>query len=115
MSVPVLRLAMLALTLGACTYTTGGTNANPPVSGNAVTMQDFNFSPANLTVAVGTTVTFTNQGSASHSATANDGSFDTGVLASGKSASVTFTKAGTFAYHCVIHPMMTGSITVTAP
>ncbi len=80
----------------------------------AVTIQNFAFSPASLEVAVGTTVTWTNQNSAPHTATADDGSFDTGQLAQGQSGSVTFDTAGTFAYFCAIHPNMRGTITVTA-
>lgn len=79
---------------------------------NAVTIQNFAFSPATLTVKVGDKVTWTNQDSAGHSATADDGSFDTGVLAQGKSGSITFSKVGTFTYHCSVHPMMKGTIIV---
>lgn len=89
--------------------TTGSTQA---VTGNAVTIQNFTFSPATLTVKVGDKVTWTNQDSAGHSATADDGSFDTGVIAQGQSGSNTFTKAGTYTYHCSVHPMMKGTIIV---
>lgn len=78
----------------------------------AVTIQNFAFSPATLTVKVGDKVTWTNKDSAGHSATADDGSFDTGVLAQGQSGSITFSKAGTYTYHCSVHPMMKGTIIV---
>ena len=78
----------------------------------AVSIAGFAFQPGKLGVVVGDTVTWTNNDGASHSATADGGAFDTGVLAGGDSGSFTFTTAGTFAYHCKIHPRMTGTITV---
>jgi plastocyanin len=84
--------------------------ANDP----ADTISDFKFTPGNLTVHVGDTVTWTNDGPTNHTATANDGSFNTGTLKQGQSASHTFTKAGTFAYICAIHPFMKGTIVVEA-
>jgi LPXTG-motif cell wall-anchored protein len=80
----------------------------------SVTIHDFAFSPSSLTVHVGDRATWFNQGPSSHSATANDGSFDTGVLAKGTSGSFTFSTPGTFSYHCTPHPFMHGSITVLA-
>ncbi len=93
------------------------TQANPTTGStamakNAVTIQNYTFSPATLTVKVGEKVTWTNQDSVGHSATADDNSFDTGVIAQGKSGSNTFTKAGTYTYHCSVHPMMKGTIIV---
>lgn len=79
---------------------------------NAVSIQNFAFSPTTLTIKVGDKVTWTNKDSAGHSATADDGSFDTGVLSQGQSGSVTFSKAGTYTYHCSVHPMMKGTIIV---
>jgi len=81
-------------------------------TGNSVTIASFAFSPASLTVKVGDTVTWTNQDSIGHSATANDGTFDTGILDQGKSGSFTFTKAGRYEYHCSVHPNMHGTIIV---
>jgi LPXTG-motif cell wall-anchored protein len=79
-----------------------------------VTIADFHFSPNATTVHVGDTITWTNDGPSGHTATASDGSFNTGVLQKGQSASHTFTKAGTFAYVCQIHPFMHGTIVVLA-
>jgi plastocyanin len=76
------------------------------------TISDFKFTPATLTVHVGDTVTWSNVGPSSHTATATDGSFDTGVLKKGQSTSHTFTQAGTFAYVCQIHPFMHGTVVV---
>jgi plastocyanin len=80
----------------------------------AVTIADFHFTPPSTTVHVGDTITWTNDGPSSHTATATDGSFDTGTLSKGHSSSHTFTKPGTFAYVCSIHPFMHGTITVLA-
>ena len=79
----------------------------------AVSIVDFAFEPASLEVATGTTVTWTNNGQARHTATADDGTFDSGRLQSGETFSFTFNTPGTFAYHCEIHPEMTGTIVVT--
>jgi plastocyanin len=80
----------------------------------ADTISDFKFTPGTLTIHVGDTVTWTNDGPTDHTATANDGSFNTGTLKKGQSASHTFSKAGTFAYICAIHPFMKGTIVVEA-
>lgn len=82
-------------------------------SGNvAATIKSFKFSPTPLTVKVGTKVTWTNNDSSTHTVTADGGSFDLGKLGQGKTASFTFSKAGTFAYHCDIHPTMKATVTV---
>jgi len=79
---------------------------------HAVAIQGFAFAPGDLTVAVGDTVVFTNSDGAPHTATADDGSFDTGMLRGGDEASVTFETAGTFEYFCAVHPHMRAKITV---
>jgi LPXTG-motif cell wall-anchored protein len=80
----------------------------------SVTIKDFSYGPASVTVNAGDSVTWVNQGPTKHSATAKDGSFDTGLLAKGGSASHSFTKAGTFSYVCSIHPFMHGTVKVVA-
>jgi LPXTG-motif cell wall-anchored protein len=79
-----------------------------------VTIADFHFSPATTTIHVGDTITWSNSGPSSHTATAGNGSFNTGILKKGQSASHTFTQAGTFAYVCQIHSFMHGTIVVLA-
>jgi plastocyanin len=79
-----------------------------------VTISDFQFAPAQITIQQGDTVTWTNDGPTAHSATASDNSFDTGVFSSGGSRSETFDEAGTFAYICTPHPNMTGTVVVEA-
>ena len=79
-----------------------------------VTISDFKFAPSTTTVNVGDTVSWSNSGPTGHSATATDGSFDTGILQKGSSGSHTFSQAGTFSYFCKPHPFMKGTITVVA-
>lgn len=79
---------------------------------NVVTIQNFAFSPASLSVKVGDTVTWNNNDNASHTVTANDGSFNIGTINPGNTGSYTFTKAGTYPYYCSFHPNMKGTITV---
>jgi LPXTG-motif cell wall-anchored protein len=80
----------------------------------SVTISDFKFSPSSVTVNVGDTVTWSNDGPTVHTATANDGSFDTGILNKGESGSATFDQAGTISYICTPHPNMKGTIVVQA-
>lgn len=77
-----------------------------------VSIKNMKFSPAALTVAPGDQITFTNEDGAPHTATATDGSFDTGRLAKGESATITAPAAGEYAYICAVHPMMKGTLTV---
>jgi plastocyanin len=78
------------------------------------TISDFKFTPATITIHVGDTITWTNAGPTEHTATASDGSFNTGILKKGASASHTFAQAGTYAYICTIHPFMHGTVVVLA-
>ena len=81
-----------------------------------VTIRGFAFMPAGATIAPGESITWSNADGTAHTATSNTGAFDTGVIAVGStSKTVPFANAGTYAYHCSIHPSMTGTITVQAP
>jgi LPXTG-motif cell wall-anchored protein len=80
----------------------------------SVTIVDFEFTPAQITIDQGDTVTWTNNGPTPHSATAPDGSFDTGIFPAGQSRSHTFNDAGTFSYICSPHPNMEGTVVVRA-
>jgi hypothetical protein len=80
----------------------------------AVTIKNFSFQPSPLTISVGTTVTWTNQDSVAHTSTSDNGVWDSGSIAPGASYSFTFNQAGSFAYHCAIHPNMHGMIIVQA-
>jgi plastocyanin len=100
----------------AATFPASGTRRpaqrHRTASDPGVTIADFRFTPSTITIHVGDTVTWTNDGPSAHTATARDGSFDTGVLQSGQSASHTFTRAGRFSYLCRIHPFMQGTVVV---
>ncbi len=86
----------------------GGTGG----SGASVTIQGFAFSPADLTVAKGATVTWTNQDSVPHTVKFGDGTVSP-TLNKGESYSRTFSDAGEFSYICGIHPSMTGKVKVS--
>ena len=90
---------------------TPGSNAVAIPSG-AQTKGTAAFNPNPIMVSVGTTVTWTNNDSIAHTATSNTGAFDSGLIGAGGSFSFTFQSAGTFPYHCTIHPGMVGSVVV---
>ena len=86
--------------------------ADAPVDGE-IQIAGFQFGPAEAEVTVGATVTWTNFDGATHTATADDGTFDSGDIEAGEDFSFTFEDPGTFSYFCEIHPDMVGTITVT--
>jgi plastocyanin len=77
-----------------------------------VEIVDFAYDPDPVTVQVGGKVTWLNQDAAPHTASAEDGSFDTGTLQEGKLKSESFKQAGTYDYICTIHPDMHGTVEV---
>ncbi len=92
----------------------GAPTAGAPAAGApAVTIKSFAFNPAAITVPAGTVITWTNKDSARHAVTLDNGAVTSDALSTGATYSQTFTSAGTFAYHCSIHPSMKGSVTVT--
>jgi plastocyanin len=123
-------LVLLAFGLVACgdsgddsTSEGGGETTSEP-SGNApapsgeavraakVKIVEFTYGPDPVTVQVGGKVIWQNEDTAPHTATADDGSFDTGTLERGKIKSETFKQAGTYPYFCEIHPTMHGTVEV---
>ena len=104
---------VLALALTGCSSANKSTSSSSvSVVTNAIVAQNFAFSPSSTTVSVGSKVTITNNDSSPHRPISDDNSFDFGQIARGQSASHTFSSAGTFSYHCSIHPEMTGTIIV---
>ena len=92
-----------------------GSTAEAPRSeapGDVVRISDFKFVPEDVTVDAGTTVRWTNDDGAPHTATADDGSFDTGNLRKGQTGGVTLREAGTYTYFCEFHKFMRARITV---
>jgi amicyanin len=120
------------VTLAACGAAAAGTGsvpstpsptvASPPVSpvpGPAtaaradVGISDFKFTPAALTVKVGTTVVWTNKDAIAHTVNFMTADINSKVLNQNDQFSFTFTTPGVFAYICSIHPFMHGSVAVT--
>jgi len=95
----------------------GPAESEPAPSGEAaksekVDIVEFTYQPDPVVVQVGGKVIWQNQDAAPHTATADDGSFDTGTIDKGKTGSETFKEAGTFTYFCEIHPTMHGTVEV---
>jgi len=133
-SLPLLASAALALALTSCgssgettssssspepTSTTAPAESPPPSAEGEpaersvkVEIANFEYNPDPVRVQAGGKVTWLNQDSAPHTATAEDGSFDTGTLEEGKLKSETFKQAGTYDYICQIHPEMHGVVEV---
>jgi plastocyanin len=86
----------------------------PAAQESAVEIDNFVFKPQNLSISVGTKVTWTNKDDVPHTATSSDTppQFDSKTLDTDGKFSFTFTKPGTFKYYCKVHPHMTGTITV---
>jgi plastocyanin len=110
-------VAALVVALAACgdddstpAADTGSTGTGAVTT--TVEIRDFAFAPADLTVGVGSTVTWKNEDGATHTVTGDDDGFDSADLPGGAEFSQTFDEAGTFTYHCEIHPSMTGTVRV---
>lgn len=105
-------LAITALLIGVVALS-GCTQSQQNVPPNTVIIQNFAFNPNNLTVKTNTTVTWINNDSTTHAVTSDNGAFQSsGNLNQGANYTFTFTKAGTYPYHCSIHPKMKGTIVV---
>jgi plastocyanin len=130
-SASLLTLAAVAGPVAGCGSSNSGDAAKSGGSGNqsnqggssqsgsggggagSVSIANFKFSPASLTVTKGTKVTVTNKDSTAHTFTADNGkSFDTGDINPNASATVSVAQSGTFKYHCSIHPFMHGTLIV---
>jgi plastocyanin len=113
---PIVSVFIIAaIVFASCGKSGGGygSNSNTPASsGNTVSIVNMSFSPANLSVSAGTAVTWTNNDAMTHTVTSDGGIFDSGNLAAGKTYSRVFATAGSYPYHCTIHPGMTGTVTV---
>ena len=100
-------LLLLAVGVGAAFVT-----APASASEQSITIDNFTFRPATVTVHAGTSVTFENVDDIPHSVVMVDGSFHSKALDTDDKVSVVFDKVGDFAYFCGIHPHMQGKITV---
>ncbi len=90
-----------------------GSSTSAPVAGDQVSIDNFAFAPATLTVRAGGTVTWTTRDEEPHTVAASDGSFHSAGMGTGATFSRTFPTPGTFDYVCSIHPMMHGTVVVT--
>jgi plastocyanin len=116
----IIALGALAVAMGVLVFVSIAMAQSPDSSGQAVPDQSTGtvnitnhaFDPAQLNVAAGTTVSWTNGDTEAHTVTADDGLFDSGVLEPGQSYSTWLGGSGTVAYHCEIHPDMQGSVVV---
>ncbi len=111
----VAAAAVILLTAATgCSSSSAPTGGSSTVSGGpaTVTVQNFSFSPGDLTVKTGTKVTWKFEDSVQHNVTAGDKSFKSDDESKGGSYSFTFNKAGSYDYTCTIHPQMQGSVTV---
>lgn len=115
---PVATTPSVTNTPAMATPSPSPTPAATPLSGHAqvvliVNNSDgsFGFSPATLTILPGTTVTWKNMSAAPHTVTSDDGTtFDSGNIPPGGSFQFKFTAAGSYPYHCNIHPYMRASV-----
>ena len=85
----------------------------PRVTVHHVTIKNYTFVPASLTIKAGDTVVWTNEDQASHTVALADGSFESVLIHTGESFSRTFTTAGNVPYACGPHPYMKASLIVT--
>ena len=96
-----MRFRLRSLVAGAALFgLTGGTAVAQDAT---VTMPSYRFAPAELHVAPGTTVTFTNDSDLAHTVTADDGSFDSGSMDPGAVWTMEFDDPGTYPYFCIPH------------
>jgi plastocyanin len=96
----------------ATTPAPGGASAAVSIPVGAESLGNRAYSPDSLDVTVGTTVTWTNTDSVSHTSTSNASGWNSGTLGPGRTFSFVFQNAGTFQYHCSIHPGMVGTVVV---
>lgn len=117
----LVALSMLFVLTGCKTTTPAVTPTPTPTSSPTTTptpaqvnveISGLAFVPSTLTVSVGTTVTWTNKDSVSHTVTSDDNLFNSGTLATNATFEHTFNQKGTFAYHCSFHTFMTAKVIV---
>lgn len=106
--------AVVFVALGWGLAATDGSSPSAPRKAAAaqVKIDNFSFGPETLTVAVGTTVTWTNRDDIPHTVVSTDGAFKSKVLDTDETFTFTFSKAGSYPYFCSIHPKMTGKVLV---
>ena len=89
-----------------------GSGASVSIVVNARTLTTGAFNPNPITIAHGSSVTWMNNDTITHTSTSDNGMWNSGGIAPGGSFTTTFATAGTFTYHCSLHPNMVGTVTV---
>jgi plastocyanin len=110
-----LAAVMIAMVLLSAGSPNGAANAQQATPATVeVKIDNFSFGPATVTVAVGTTVTWTNRDDIPHTVVSTDDpkAFKSKVLDTDEKFSYTFAKPGTYPYFCSVHPKMTGTVVV---
>jgi len=102
----------IALGIGSGAKANAAPPAAPPASEAAVKIDNFSFSPATITIPVGTTVRWTNHDDIPHTVVSDDKTFKSKALDTDEQFTYTFTKAGTYSYFCSLHPKMTAVVVV---
>lgn len=90
----------------------GGTAASVSIQAGAEALANRAYAPAELDVAVGTTVTWSNDDSEGHTTDSDAPGWNSGIISPRGRFSVAFQTPGTFRYHCSIHPSMVGTVIV---
>jgi len=103
---------LLALLTVAAAHAHFARAAERPAATAMVTIDNFSFTPKEITVAKGTTVTWVNHDDVPHTVVNGDKVFRSKALDTDDQFSFTFNEAGTFSYFCSVHPMMTGRVVV---
>jgi plastocyanin len=107
---PLVLLLAVAALAGGVAAGCGGDDGG--ASTDRVAIADFAFDPEPVTVDAGTKLTWTNEDEAPHTATADDGSFDTGTLKLADTGAVALDQPGTYTYYCRFHAFMKGTVKV---
>ena len=124
LSVRVTLVAILAVAAAACggyssapspvpsPTTSGGPSSSVVIPSGAETLGNRAYNPDDINVSPGDTVTWKNTDSTAHTSTSDGNGWNSSVIAPGGQFSFTFGTAGTFTYHCTIHPGMVGTVVV---
>jgi plastocyanin len=108
-------IGLLFLAVGIAALSNDGSRAvagDNETQGTKITIDNFSFTPAEVTVPVGATVTWVNHDDVPHTVVSNDKKFKSKALDTDDTFSFTFSQAGTYEYYCSVHPKMTAKVTV---
>ena len=110
----MIRTALIAFVAGAVVACAIAPSVAQNKAAASVTIDNFVFEPAKLTIKAGTTVTWPNRDDIPHTVAAKDRSFKSKAMDTDDSYSFTFATPGEYEYFCSLHPHMTGTIVVEA-